>query len=114
VRIILFVIVITILLLIYSNESITPRIKAAFSILLVLLVATGYFYEKDVEKKEALNMKKLEAFMQNRDLVCTGGVIVNNKTFSYLSGTMTFSPKPENVKDRGLIISINDCAIKKR
>ena len=113
-RIILFLIVITIVLLIYSNKEISTYMKAVFSILLILLVAVGYMYEKDIEKKEALNMKKVEIFLQNGNLICDEDILVNNETFSYLSGTMTFSPKPDNVKDRGLIISVDTCKIKKR
>ncbi len=100
--------------MIYSNRSISTLYKAIFSILLVSLVAVGYVYEKDIEKKTDMNLKKLETFMQDGDLICNENVLVNSKNFSYLSGTMTFSPKPDNIKDRGLIISINDCKIKKR
>ncbi len=113
-RIILFLIVITIVLLVYSNKEISSYMKAVFSLLLILLVGVGYLYEKDIEKKEAINLKKVEVFLQNGDLICGDGILVNNKTFSYLSGTMTFSPKPDNVKDRGLIVSVDTCKIKKR
>ncbi len=112
-RIVLLLVVILLFLIIFSNKTIPTYLKTIFSILLVMIFAFGYLYEMNMENSEAVRIKRLEYFQQGKELLCRGKIIVNNKTFSYLSGTMTFSPLFGNIKDKGLIISINNCRIKK-
>ncbi len=112
-RIILLLIIVAFFLIIFSNKTIPAYLKVVFTVFLLTIFSAAYLYEENMEKNEAINIKKVEAFQQGKNLLCRDKIVVNSKIFSYLSGTMTFAPKPNNIKGRGLIISVIDCRIDK-
>ncbi len=112
-RIILLLVIILLFLIIFSNKTIPTYLKVIFTVSLLVIFSLGYLYEENMEKKEAVSIKKVEVFQQGKNLLCRDKIIVNNKTFSYFSGTMTFAPKLNNIKGKGLIISVIDCRIDK-
>ncbi len=110
-RIVLLLVIVLLFLIIFSNKTIPSYLKIIFTLSLLVIFSAGYLYEKNMEKDEAVNIKKVEAFRQGTNLLCRDKIVVNSKMFSYLSGTMTFAPKLNNIKGRGLIISVTNCRI---
>jgi len=112
-RIVLFLVIILLFLIIFSNRSISKVNKTVFSVLLILVFVMGYMYENYVESAQSQNMLKVEAFKQGKLLKCKDGILVDNRHFSYFSGTETFAAKPDS-KYVDVIISIDECKVSKK
>lgn len=107
-RIVLFLVIILLFLIIFSNKSISKANKVIFSLLIVFVFAAGYLYESYIESAQNDTTLKVEAFKQGKTLKCKDGITVDDKHFSYFSGTQTFAAKP-NSKYVDVIISIDEC-----
>ncbi len=110
-RIILFLLLVVVFLAIFSSRSITSKQKMILATLLVLIFGGGYIYETNLDKQELNSLKKIEAFKQGKTLICNN-IKVNKEHFDYLSGTETFSPKP-NDKYVDMVISVDKCVVQK-
>ncbi|MDR2081057.1 MAG: hypothetical protein LBP54_04140 [Campylobacteraceae bacterium] len=109
VRIILASILLFILIFILYSKSgrFTLAKRIIVGALIVLLVGIIVFYEISYTKRSKQNRELLDAFVQNKTLVCEEREITAGN-FTFVGGTQVFT-----LKDRGeIIISIDNCKVK--
>ena len=111
-RIILFLVIILLFLIIFSNKSISKTNKIIFGLLLVFVFIAGFLYEDYVESMENKTILKVEAFKQGKVLTCKDDIKVDKEHFSYFSATQTFAAKL-NSRYVDVIISIDECRVVK-
>ena len=96
----------------YAKKSaMSKRKKWTLFILLVILVKVGVIYEWHLSQKSAHNREMINAFKQGKTLVCQDKEI-NNQTFLFVSGTLSFIPNDTNKHDKGVILDIANCTLK--
>ena len=96
----------------YAKSAALPR-KAKWILFLILghVIGFGWLYELNNSHQSEQNREILSAFKQGKTLTCKE-VEVNNKTFIYVSGTLSFIPKDTNEKHKGVVLDIVTCKLK--
>jgi amino acid permease len=106
---ILFILFITVLVLFFISRSDSEgkKSKIIFVVFVLAIVLFAFIYEYIASRSISKNTDVLNQFNQSQDIKCKGNVI-NNKTFLYVSGTQSFSGKPQS-KHSGIVYDIKDC-----
>ncbi|MDR0762391.1 MAG: hypothetical protein LBF13_05025 [Campylobacteraceae bacterium] len=109
VRAILAVILLFIIMFIFYSKSgrFTFAKHLIIGTLILLLIGVIAFYEISGTKQSKLNRELLDAFNQNKTLVCKEHE-VTSADFTFVGGTKVFTQK----KAGQSIISIEDCEVK--
>ena len=94
-----------------KSEALSKKTKITLSVLIGLLIGSGWLYELNSSKKSQNNREVLSAFKQGKTITCNG-VDVSNKEFIYISGTLSFIPNDTNQNHKGLVIDIVTCKLK--
>jgi competence protein ComGC len=112
-QIVLFLIFILLLILVFAIKkdelSTKSKVTIIVTILVAILISSVYEFSKESQSKE--NRIKVNAFLQDKALECSG-VIVTKEGFEYISGTQVFMPKKENYEHKGLVLEVSKCTIK--
>ncbi|MDR0666668.1 MAG: hypothetical protein LBF71_04565 [Campylobacteraceae bacterium] len=109
IRIILASILLSILLftLYLKNGRFTLAKRITIGILILLLIGTVAFYEISYAKRSGQNREILDAFNQNKTLICEGHE-VTSADFTFVGGTKVFMRKDIA---QG-VIPIEDCEVR--
>lgn len=109
----LFVVIVFILgvILYAKKEVLSVRHKVTLLGLILLTIITGALYEWQLSQKSAQNRESVNAFKQGKTLLCAGKEI-NNQSFIFVSGTLSFIPSDSNKNDKGVVIDIVTCKLK--
>lgn len=96
----------------YAKSEALPR-KAKWILFLIVghVIGFGWLYELSSAHQSEQNREILSAFKQGKMLTCKE-IEVNNKTFIYVSGTLSFIPKDNNENHKGLVLDIVTCKLK--
>lgn len=111
-QIILGVIFIVLLIVILAqSQLLSTRSKTvAFSVMMMVLAA-AILYEFSFSKTEEHNRTLINAFNQNKTLLCKE-TPVTQENYNLERGTLSFMAKPTKKELIGTIYSIEDCKIK--
>lgn len=109
---IFFLLVVIILTLFYiaKSDEETKKGKIILSVALVIIVVFAIIYEMLKSSGSEKKIELLNAFNQGRILQCKQNK-VDKQRFLYVSGTQTFSGKPNIKEVGGLIFEISECEI---
>lgn len=94
-----------------KSEALNRKSKIATLLIIGHAIGFGWFYELNNANQSEHNREVLSAFKQGKTLTCKE-VEVNNKTFIYVSGTLSFIPKDTNENHKGLVLDIVTCKLK--
>ncbi len=109
-QIVLFLLLILAVLLIFvsKKESLTNSVKVYIILSLVLIFLAGWVYTFYNQKTAQNEREIINAYEQGKTIKC-GNYKVNNNSFIFVSGTLSFVAK-ENIKDlKGVVIDISTC-----
>jgi hypothetical protein len=109
IRVVLTVVLLLILVfaLYPKNGGFTLAKRIIVGILMLLLISVITFYETGYTKRSRLNRELLNAFNQNKTLIC-GKHEITFTDFIFVGGTQVFT-----YKDRGeIIVPIDNCKVK--
>lgn len=94
-----------------KSEALSRKSKWILFLILGHVIGFGWLYELGITNQSEQNREILTAFKQGKTLTCKE-IDVNNKTFIYVSGTLSFIPKDTNEKHKGLVLDIVTCKLK--
>ena len=96
----------------YAKKSVlSKRNKGILVGLILLSLLLGTLYEWNASEQSAHNRDVINAYKQGKTLMCDEKEI-SNKTFLFVSGTLSFIPNDSNKNDKGVVIDIQKCSIK--
>ncbi len=106
---IIFVVILAILL--SQSQLLSARGKTIVFTIFMMILAAAILYEFTFSKIEQQNRTLINAFNQNKTLICNDAV-VTQESYNLERGTHSFMAKPEKKELIGTIYSIEDCKIK--
>ncbi len=95
-----------------KHETLSFSSKIGLIALFIIILGSGWWYEKRSSEKSEQNRIVISAFKQGKTLFCEGRE-VDNETFIFVSGTLSFIPNEQNQNDKGVIIDISKCKLEK-
>ncbi len=107
----IFFIAIILAVFLSRSQSIDSKTKTAIIVVFSIVIIAAILYEFMFSKKEQNNRELINAFKQDKMLICKGAD-VNNTYFILETGTLSFMAKNNYKKIIGTIYSIKDCSIK--
>lgn len=102
-----FVLLITLFIVLHFFTEISSKQKVAVVGIVAAFILGAYLFNKNTEDRRVRMQNILIEFRHGNDIVCEG-MKVNDKDFSYSSGTQTFLGKRDS-KTYGRIISLDRC-----
>lgn len=94
-----------------KKETLSTRDKVILVSIMLLTIGLAGVYEWRSAQKSAHNREMVSAFKQGKTLLCSEKE-VNQESFIFVSGTMSFIPNESNKQDKGVVIDIFTCKIK--
>jgi multisubunit Na+/H+ antiporter MnhB subunit len=110
---VLFILAVIIVILFFKTKESghSTKNKIAFVGIVVVVIIFTTIYEQNASNTIDQNREALQYFNQGKSLQCNGQD-VDNQNFLYVSGTQSFSGKPNNKAVEGLVFDIRDCKIR--